>query len=127
MEQVYAFIKKECNGVFDLLTVREGAPVGRPFGAIALISGTLYITTGPHKAVYRDMIKNPAVGLVAMKPGSREWVRLSATAVETQDVSLKAEMLKQCPNLLKYHAHPSDPTFSVFALKNPLADWPKKK
>ncbi len=127
MKTVYDFIKNECAGVFHLLTVRDGFPVGRPFGAIAYIDETLYITTGPHKAVYRDMVREPKVGLVAIKPGARDWVRLNALAVETQDVSLKAEMLAQCPNLLKYHPTADDPTFSVFALTEAVADWPKKK
>ena len=127
MEKVYRFIKDECAGVFHLLTVRDGFPVGRPFGALAYIGETLYVTTGPHKGVYRDMIAKPQVGLVVIKPGARDWVRVNAVAEETQDLAVKAEMLAQCPNLLKYHPVAEDPTFAVFALKSAVADWPKKK
>ena len=122
MKTVYDFIKNDCAGVFHLLTVRDGAPVGRPFGAIAYIDETLYITTGPHKAVYRDMVDTPAVQILAFKAGARDWLRVSGKAVETQNLSVKAEMLTQCPNLLKYHAVAEDPTFSVFAITDAVAD-----
>lgn len=84
-EEVYAFLK-ECPAFF-LATVDGGAagegvqPRVRPFGALALWDGAIYIQTGNFKAVYRQMTANPRVEICALKPGRDAWVRIEATAV----------------------------------------------
>ena len=72
---------REC-GAFMLLTVNDGKPAGRPFGAVTEIDGELYVSIGEGKAVFMQIMKNPNVQLVALKSGTRDWVRISGIAAE---------------------------------------------
>lgn len=61
--------------------------------------GELYISTSDTKAVYKQLKTNPAVQLTAIKPGTREWIRIDGEAIETSDLDAKAQMLKDAPGL----------------------------
>ena len=106
---------REC-GAFMLLTVNGEKPAGRPFGAITEIDGNLYISAGAGKPVFEQLKANQNVQLVALKAGTRSWVRVSGIAEECFDLGIKAQVLKDCPNLLKYHATADDPTFHAFRI-----------
>ena len=93
--QAYQFLK-EC-GTFWVTTIDKGRPASRPFGAVMERGGELYISTSATKAVYKQLKTNPAVQLTAIKPGTREWIRIDGEAVETSDLDAKAQMLKDCP------------------------------
>ncbi len=56
MNAVYEFLKK-C-GTFYLATEENGQPHVRPFGAVCMFEGKLYIVTNNQKKVYLQMIKN---------------------------------------------------------------------
>lgn len=115
MSKAYDFIK-EC-GSFFLLTINEEFPAGRPFGAIMEKDGDLYITTADNKAVYKQLVENANVQLIAMKPGTREWLRLTGKAHECYELETKAQMLQECPNLRKYHTSPDEKHYNVFRVK----------
>lgn len=120
MSKVYDFIK-EC-GVFFVLTINDDYPAGRPFGAIMEYNDDLYISTGDVKAVYRQLKKHQEMQIIALKNGTREWVRVNGTAVECNDLEVKRKMLSECPALGKHFASPDAPHFVVFQVKVIKAD-----
>lgn len=112
MSRLCEFLR-EC-GAFMLLTLNGGKPAGRPFGAVTEIGGDLLICAGAGKPVFDQLKENPCVQLLALKAGTRDWARADGVARETFDLEIKAQMLRDCPNLLKYHAQAEDPSFHVF-------------
>ena len=112
MSRIYEFIK-EC-GSFWVLTVNNDFPVGRPFGAIMEYDGGLYISTADNKAVYTQLKENEKMQITALKPGTREWVRVSGIASECTDINMKQLMLDTCPVLSKHYASADAPHFSLF-------------
>ena len=59
MEEVYEYLKK-C-GTFYLATAEGDQPRVRPFGAVDLFEGRLYLQTGNIKPVFAQMKANPKV------------------------------------------------------------------
>ena len=115
MSKVLDFIN-EC-GPFFVLTVKENAPIGRPFGAIMEDDDHLYISTSNLKEVYKQMKENPNIAIIALKPGTRLWMRLSAKAFETFDLAIKAKMLEVCPQIQKHYHSADDCIYAVFKLE----------
>lgn len=114
MSKAYDFIK-EC-GVFYVLTVDNNAPAGRPFGAIMEYNEKLYIATSHTKPVYKQMKENSNIQLLALKPGTRSWCRVSGTAAETADISLKQMMLDECPILSKHYPTADAENYNLFEI-----------
>ena len=115
MSKCYEFLK-HC-GVFYLLTINEDAPAGRPFAAVMENGDDLYVTAADTKAVYRQMKKNPNIQIVALKPGTRQWVRISGTAEECTDIQMKQKMLDDCPILSRHYSAPTDEHFCIFRVQ----------
>ena len=99
MSQSYDFLH-EC-GVFYLSTINGDAPETRPFGAIMERDGALYFSTAHTKSVYAQIKANPHIQIVALKPNTRQWMRLNGKAMETNEITLKQAMLDACPVLQK--------------------------
>lgn len=116
MSKTYEFLK-DCK-VFFLLTSFNDTPFGRPFGAIMQFEDHLYISTAKIKNVYKQLINNPKVQIIALQPNSRKWIRVSALALECHDLKIKELMLKENPNVARHFLNASDPNFSLFELKN---------
>lgn len=115
MSKVSDFIK-EC-GSFFVLTLNGDCPAGRPFGAIMEIKEDLYISTDDRKAVYRQLKANANVQLLALKPGTREWVRVTGAATECDSVVIKAQMLEECPVLKGHYSSADEPHYRIFKVK----------
>ena len=116
MERVYEFLKNA--RVFYLATVDNGEPRVRPFGAVDIFNGKLYIQTGRIKPCYRQMKDNPKVEICGMYDG--EWIRLTATAVENTDIAAEVHMIEQNPSLASRY-QPGDGNCVVFSLENATA------
>ena len=114
MSKTYEFLK-EC-GVFYLLTVNNSRPAGRPFGAVMEYQGSLYLATSRNKAVCDQLLKNSEVQLVALKPGTRMWIRVDARAEECGALPVKKRMLEECPVLLKYFRDERDENYILVRL-----------
>ena len=114
MSEAYEFIKS-C-GAFFVLTFNGDFPAGRPFGAIMEHEGDLYISTSDMKAVYKQLKACPNVQLVALKPGTRVWIRVTGTATECTDVAVKQKILDTCPLLTHHFPSPNAPHFAVFRI-----------
>ena len=100
MSKAYEFLK-EC-GSFFVLTINDNYPAGRPFGAVMEVNEDLYISTTDTKQVYQQMLINEHIQIVAQKPSSREWIRITGIASECDSRDLKLRMLEECPVLQKH-------------------------
>lgn len=114
MSRTFDFLK-EC-GVFYVLTMNGDRPAGRPFGAVMEEGESLYFSTAVGKEVYAQLKKEPKIQIVALKPQSREWIRVDGKAVECQDILKKKKMLKECPSLTKHFKKAEDEHFALFQL-----------
>ena len=115
MSKVYEFLQ-EC-GHFFVLTANGEGPAGRPFGAVMELDGDLYLSTSDGKAVYRQLKENGRMQIVALKPGTREWIRIDGMAKECEDMEIKKKMLEVCPGLTKHFPTLDDPHYVVFQVK----------
>ena len=97
MTKAYEFLK-EC-GAFFVLTVNGDCPAGRPFGAVMEDGKYLYLSTNDLNEAHKQIRLNGNIQIVAKKPDSREWIRISGVAAECKDQALKDRMLEECPIL----------------------------
>lgn len=115
MSQIYDFIK-EC-GTFFVLTLNNDFPAGRPFGAIMEHNDNLYISTSDTKSVYKQLTEHNKLQIIALKNGTRNWLRVSGIATECVDLNIKQKMLDQCPMLTKYFSSASAPHYNLFQIE----------
>lgn len=97
MSKAYEFLK-EC-GAFFVLTINGDSPAGRPFGAVMEDGEYLYLSTNDLNEAHKQIRINGNIQIVAKKPDSRDWSRISGVATECEDPTLKDRMLKECPVL----------------------------
>ena len=116
MQEVYDFLK-ECK-TYYLATVEGDQPRVRPFGTVDIFEGKLYIQTGKVKEVSKQMRANPKIEICAFN--GKEWLRVSATAVEDDRFEAKDHMLDGYPNLRASY-DPADDNTQVLYLKDATA------
>lgn len=114
MSKTYDFLA-EC-GTFFIATINENAPAVRPFGAVMEIDGELYFSTANYKDVYNQLINNPLLQIVALKAGTRDWIRIDGSAIEVSDLDTKQKMLEFCPVLQKRFDSSSCDYFALFKI-----------
>ncbi len=78
MNEVVEYLKS-C-GTFFLATNEDGQPHVRPFGAVCVFEGRLYIVTNNQKKVYRQMKRNGKVEICGMHQGT--WLRVEGEVKE---------------------------------------------
>src|SRR4030066_916062 len=88
---------------FFVATDDGGQPRVRPFGALDLYEGKLYIQTGNVKNVYKQIAANPRVEICAMGENG-EWIRITANAVCDDRVEARQHMLDANPGLKKKYS-----------------------
>ncbi len=115
MSKAIDFIK-EC-GTFFVLTINNEIPNGRPFGAIMEIDNDLYISTSDTKKVYAQLKTYPKIQILALKNGTRSWIRINGEAEECCDLFIKQKMLEECPVLTKHFPTVDTPHYSVFKIR----------
>lgn len=106
MEDVYEFLKK-C-GVFYLATVDGNKPRVRPFGAINIYEGKLYLQTGKAKNVSKQMQENSNIEISAFVDG--KWIRLEGKVVRDDRREAKVSMLDANPELKSLYSADDDNT-----------------
>lgn len=97
MKEVQAYLK-ECR-VFFIATADGDQPHVRPFGVSEIINDRLYIMTGKVKDVYKQMAANGKFEICALKPSGSEWMRITGTLVNDDDLAVKEEFLNRNPGL----------------------------
>ena len=118
MQEVQNYLK-EC-GAFYIATVDGDQPRVRPFGVSEIINGRLYIMTGKVKDVFKQMDANGKFEICALKPSGSEWMRLSGTLVNDDDLAVKTEFLERNPSL-KGMYKPDDGNMAVLYITNATA------
>ena len=81
MNEVYEFLKKAW--VFYLATADGDQPRVRPFGAVDIFDGKLYIQTGKKKDVAKQIADNPKAEICAFTEG--RWLRITCELVEDRE------------------------------------------
>jgi len=74
----------------------------------------LYISTANTKNVYSQLINNNSIQIIALKTGTREWIRIDGKAVEVHDLKIKQKMLDVCPILIKRFTSKDCEFFALF-------------
>lgn len=116
LEKSFRFLKDA--GVYYLATLEGDQPRVRPFGTVLIYKGRLYIQTGKHKFVSKQIAANPKVEICAFKDGV--WIRVAGTLVDDPDREAKAAMLDAYPSLKSMY-DADDPNTQVLYLKNAVA------
>lgn len=117
MNEVYQYLKN--SGTFYLATSEGDQPRVRPFGAVDIFEGNLYIQTGNVKNVFAQMQKNPKIEICVMsKDGT--WMRVAATAVQDDRIEARQHMLDENPTLKSMYAA-DDGNCEVLYLKDATA------
>ena len=110
MEEVFNFLK-EC-GTFYLATEEGEKPRVRPFGAVNIFEGKLYIQTGKSKNVSKQMQINPNIEISGMLNG--KWIRLEGKVVRDDRREAKVSMLDANPELKGMYSADDDNTEVLF-------------
>ena len=113
MEEVYDFLKK-C-GTFFIATLDNDQPRVRPFGALNMFEGKIYIETGKKKDVSSQMQINSKVEICALD--GDKWLRIEATVVRDDRIEAKQSMLDANPVLKNMYSAEDDNT-EVLYLSN---------
>jgi len=115
MSKAYDFLK-EC-GSFFVLTLNGDYPAGRPFGAVMEVGDYLYLSTNDMNSAHKQMREHNKIQIVAKKPDSREWIRITGIATECDDKDLKEKMLVECPILQQRFGEVGMEHFIMFQVK----------
>ena len=118
MEEVYDFLKK-C-GVFYIATIDGDKPRVRPFGALNIFEGKLYLQTGKVKNVSKQIQINPNVEVTAFAEG--RWIRLEGVLERDDRREAKVSMLDANPELRGMYSEDDDNTEVLF-FKNAKATF----
>ena len=100
MTRTLDFLKKA--GTFYLATEEGDQARVRPFGAVCVYDGKLYICTNNKKSCFRQMQANPKVEISAMVGG--DWIRLTGTVCLDESRGAREAMLAATPSLQGMYA-----------------------
>ena len=102
-QRVYDYLL--AHAPFFIATVDGDHARVRPFGALNIFEGKMYIITSHTKRV-KQLAENSNVELCAVN--GTEWVRVAATLVEDERVEAKKSMLDANPNLRSMYSETDD-------------------
>ena len=95
MEKTVKFLNEA--GVFFVSTINGNKPEVRPFGALNVYDGKLYLITSNEKDVFKQIEKNNNVAISAVC--GNKWIRINTKLVKDERVAAKKAMLDANPNL----------------------------
>lgn len=107
-------------GVFFLATVDGKKPRLRPLGAHLEIDDKVVFGVGDFKDVYKQMVENPYVEIVACK-NSGLWMRYSGKAVFLKEQKYADAMLESTPQLKLIYNEESGNKMMCFYLSQATA------
>lgn len=117
MNEVMEYLKS-C-GTFYLATCEDGQPHVRPFGAVCIFDGKLYIVTNNQKQVYQQMKKNGKVEICGMNKGT--WIRVEGTVKEDMRREARVAMMDTNTASLNNMYTVDDNLMTVFYFENGTA------
>ncbi|MDR0489714.1 MAG: pyridoxamine 5'-phosphate oxidase family protein [Oscillospiraceae bacterium] len=118
MQEVLDFLKKAQT--YYLATMDGDQPRVRPFGTANIFDGKFYIQTGKSKSCSKQIAANPKIEICAFAEGI--WIRITATAVNDDNIEAKRSMLDAYP-MLKDRYSAEDENTQVLYLKNATAKF----
>ena len=107
-------------GVFYLATVDGDQPKLRPLGAHMEMDGKVLFGVGDFKNVYKQMVANPKVEIVAAKQDGH-WLRYKGKAVFETDGKYAEAMLDGAPHLRKIYNEETGNKMMVFHIEDATA------
>ena len=118
VERVYEFLEEAKT--YYLATVEGDQPRVRPFGAVLLYNGRLYLQTGKVKAVSKQQAANPKAEICAFHNGT--WLRVAGELINDDDRNVKVAMLDKMPSLKSMYSADDDNT-QVLYFRNATATF----
>ena len=119
MSRLHEFLNEA--GVFYLATEDGKQPKVRPLGAHIEQDGKEYFTVGDFKAVYRQMVENPLVEIVAFTPKDRKWLRYTGRAVFEDNNEVREKVFEALPHLREAYSEASGHKMMIFTLEDATA------
>ena len=117
MNEVAEYLKS-C-GTFFLATSEDGQPHVRPFGAVCVFEGRLYIVTNNQKKVYRQMKENGKIEICGMYQGT--WIRVEGEVREDLRREARAAMMADNAAALSSMYMVDDNLMTVFCFEHATA------
>ena len=108
------------TGKFFLATVDGDKPKVRPLGAHLEIDGKVIFGVGDFKDVYKQMVVNPNVEIVACK-NDGHWMRYSGKAVFESDSKYAEAILDALPHLRKIYNEQTGNKMMAFHIADAVA------
>lgn len=106
--------------VFFLATVDGQQPKLRPLGAHLEMDGKVIFGVGDFKDVYKQMLANPLVEIVACKQNTH-WLRYTGTAVFETDEKYAAAIIEMIPFLKNIYNEETGHKLMCFHLEKATA------
>lgn len=91
MNEVCEYLKS-C-GTFYLATCENDQPHVRPFGAVCIFEGKLYLVTNNQKNVYHQLKENQKVEICGMHKGT--WIRVEGAVQEDLRREARVAMMNE--------------------------------
>ena len=107
-------------GVFFLATVDGDQPKVRPLGAHFEMDNKVLFGVGDFKDVYKQMVANPKVEIVACKQDGH-WLRYTGKAVFEEDPKYAEAVLDMMPDLRNIYNEQTGNKMMIFHLEDATA------
>ena len=107
-------------GIFYLATTDGDQPKIRPLGLHFEMDGKVLFGIGDFKEVYRQMLANPKVEIVACKP-DRHWIRYTGRAVFDTDPKYAEAALEKSPHLRNIYNEETGYKMAIFHIEDATA------
>ena len=107
-------------GVFFLATVDGDQPKVRPLGAHFEMDDKVLFGVGDFKDVYKQMVANPKVEIVACKQDGH-WLRYTGKAVFEEDPKYAEAVLDMMPDLRNIYNEQTGNKMMIFHLEDATA------
>ena len=107
-------------GVFFLATVDGDQPKVRPLGAHMEMDGKVLFGVGDFKDVYKQMVANPKVEIVACKPDGH-WLRYTGKVAFETDSKYAEASLEAMPHLKDIYNEQTGKKMMMFHLEDATA------
>ena len=119
LKKVDDFLTKTAVCYFS--TVAEDKPHCRPIGFHLVRGDKIYFVISNHKDVYRQLLNNPYVEIVACE--EQNWMRYSGEAVFEKDGSRITAMLDAVPMLRERYGSDAEEKLAILHLENAVCEF----
>lgn len=109
------------TGVCYFSTEEHGRPHVRPIGFHLLRGDKIYFVISNNKDVYRQLVKNPHVEIVASE--EQNWLRYAGCAVFEDDDSFITAMLSSVPELQEKFGGDNKEKLAILHLENAVCEF----